>query len=253
MNRDVIDYNTHWAESLETYRNHPTSRHRRRFVMRALRTIPWSENSFVFDYGCGAGLMLEEVQGRFGLRNDQLSGCDISETAIGLVTSRFPGGRFSRGEFPELERPIDVAICTEVIEHTAEYARVVEWLHRHLRPGGWLILTTPGTPMDPPDAFYGHVQHFDLRELRTLLEATGFEVVYAARWGWPLFTLQKWITKRHFDSVREGFMEGALSIKKRALFGAAYWAYMVHDWLPWGPQIFVRAVRTGREGALKQG
>jgi 2-polyprenyl-3-methyl-5-hydroxy-6-metoxy-1,4-benzoquinol methylase len=238
---ETIDYDIHWAESLETYRNHPTSRHRRRFVMNALQRAQLTPQSFVFDYGCGAGLALEEAQARFGLRDDQLGGCDVSATAIARVRARFDSPHFIQGEFPPLDRPIDVAICTEVIEHTAEYARVLAWIAAHLRPGGHVILTTPGTPMDPPDEFYGHIQHFRLRDLTRLLRECGYEVDYAARWGFPLFTLQKWLTRTWFDRVKSGYMEGKLSRKKRAVFTVAYYAYMVHDWIPWGPQLFIRA------------
>jgi hypothetical protein len=165
----------------------------------------------------------------------------VSTTAIELVQSHFQSPHFVLGEFPSMARPIDVAICTEVIEHTGEYARVLRWLFEHMRTGGQLILTTPGTPMDPPDVFYGHIQHFQLRELTALLRTTGFEVDYARRWGFPLFTLQKWITRTNFEAVKSGFMEGGLSPRKRRIFGVAYCAYFIHDWIPWGPQLFVRA------------
>lgn len=241
MSHGTIDYDEHWAMSLDTYQNHPTSRHRRRFVLRALERIPGIRDAFVFDYGCGAGLILAEAASRFGLKDGHVGGCDVSKTALALVREQFPEGCFFLGKFPELDRAIDVVVCTEVLEHTTEYEAVIAWFHAHLRDAGWLILTTPGTPMDPPDEYYGHTQHFTRRQLRQLLNDTGFDVIQLRRWGWPLFTLQKWITKRYFNAIKAGYMEGALSPKKRAIFTLAYWIYFIHDLAPWGPQIFLVA------------
>ena len=240
----VIDYEEHWADSVATYRSHPTSRHRRRFVMDRLHEIKPCAGNFIFDYGSGPGLLLEQIKTEFALPDQDLGGCDISHTGIDKARQRLAGGRFFVGEYPELDRQIDVAITSEVIEHTAEYRRVLEWMSRHLRPGGDLIITTPGGTMDPPDEYYGHIQHFTLAQLTTILGELGFTVRLARYWGFPLFTLQKWVTKRNFDSIRDNYMHGELDWKKRAIFNATYYAYFVHDVVSMGPQIFIHAQKT---------
>jgi len=238
---EVIDYEEHWANSVETYKNHPTSRHRRRFVMNRLERIDPRPGMFVFDYGSGAGLLLEEIKARFNLPDSDLGGCDISHTGIAAAQKRLPGGHFIAAEFPDVERKIDVAITSEVIEHTAEYRKVLEWLADHLKPGGDLIITTPGGTMDPPDQYYGHIQHFTLEQLTSILRELGLTIVVARYWGFPLFTLQKWVTRRNFDRIREHYMHGELDLKKKLIFGATYYAYQLHDLVPKGPQIFIHA------------
>jgi 2-polyprenyl-3-methyl-5-hydroxy-6-metoxy-1,4-benzoquinol methylase len=98
----------------------------------------------------------------------------------------------SKGKWPVVE-PYDVVVMTEVIEHVYTAARVVlECVASLLRPGGTLILQTPnavslyvraGTllgrnphhmireePTNP-----GHFCEFTVAELRSAVEAAGFE------------------------------------------------------------------------------
>lgn len=241
MTDSVIDYEEHWASSVETYRSHPTSRHRRRFVMKCLRSIGPRPGMFVFDYGAGAGLLLEQVRDAFSLPERDLGGCDISHTGMAEAGKRLPGATFIASEFPDVPRPIDIAITSEVIEHTAQYREVLEWMAAHLRPGADLIITTPGGTMDPPDEYYGHIQHFTLEQLEEILKNLGFELVVSRYWGFPFFTLQKWVTRRNFDRIRERYMHGGLDRRKKAIFAATYYAYFVHDLASKGPQIFIHA------------
>jgi SAM-dependent methyltransferase len=249
--RDTIDYEEHWSTSVETYKNHPTSRHRRRFVMNCLQKIQPRPGMFVFDYGSGPGLLLEQIQLRYGLSDEDIGGSDISRSGIDQVRKRFPGGTFFIGEYPAMERQIDVAITTEVIEHTGEYRQVLGWLADHMKPGAHLIITTPGGTLDPPDHYYGHIQHFTIEHLTGILEELDFTVCTARYWGFPFFSLQKWVTKRNFDSIRDRYMHGELDWKKKALFTAAYYAYFAHDMLSKGPQIFLHA-KKGLSGPVRK-
>lgn len=245
MPAEVIDYEEHWSNSVETYSNHPTSRHRRRFVMNRLREIDPRPGDFIFDYGSGAGILLNEIKARHSLGDDDLAGCDISLAGVAAARKNLPGGLFFAQEFPVIGRKIDVAITSEVIEHTAEYRAVLEWLVANLRPGGDLIITTPGGTMDPPDEYYGHIQHFTLPQLTGILEELGCTVKVARYWGFPFFTLQKWVTRRNFDSIRERYMHGELDLAKKMLFTLVYYAYYVHDLVSRGPQIFIHAQKIG--------
>ncbi|MDO8500887.1 MAG: methyltransferase domain-containing protein [Gemmatimonadaceae bacterium] len=238
---EVIDYEEHWSSSVETYESHPTSRHRRRFVMSCLSGIHPRPGMFVFDYGSGAGLLLGQIQSRFGMPEMDFGGCDISLAGIEAARKRLPGATFIAGEFPALERGIDIAITSEVIEHTAQYREVLAWLADHMKSGADLIITTPGATLDPPDHYYGHIQHFTLEHLGEVLGELGFTICTARYWGFPFFTLQKWVTKRNFDRIRDQYMHGELNLKKKAIFALTYYTYFVHDLFPKGPQIFIHA------------
>ena len=209
--------------------------------MRRLTKIKPDRRSFVFDYGCGPGVLLEQIRDQFGLPEENLGGSDISSMGIEKAKAEFPKGTFFVGEYPALNRPIDIAITSEVIEHTADYKKILTWLAANLAAGGDLIITTPGGTMDPPDQYYGHIQHFRLEQLTSILRELGLEIVSARNWGFPFFTLQKWVTRRNFDRIRDRYMHGELDWKKKLIFTATYYAYLLHDAIPVGPQIFIHA------------
>jgi SAM-dependent methyltransferase len=246
MSPDVIDYEQHWSSSVDTYRNHPTSRHRRRFILNRIKQINPRAGQLIFDYGSGAGILLEEIKARYTVQEIDLGGCDISRAGIAVAEEKMPGAIFFAQEFPDLERKIDIAITSEVIEHTAQYREVLAWMVSHMNHNADLIITTPGGTMDPPDEYYGHVQHFTLEQLTSILEELGCTVVVARCWGYPFFTLQKWVTRRNFDRIRKSYMHGDLDWKKRAIFAVTYWLYHCHDLVSRGPQIFIHARRNSR-------
>jgi 2-polyprenyl-3-methyl-5-hydroxy-6-metoxy-1,4-benzoquinol methylase len=48
-------------------------------------------------------------------------------------------------DLPFTARSFDIVVCTEVIEHVDDSARLVSEINRVLRPDGWLYLTTPNS------------------------------------------------------------------------------------------------------------
>jgi len=243
-NRNIEIFDSYWSHGIELYESHPTSRHRRRFVRKCLLRETGEAAPFVFDYGCGTGAVLKEVKKLLDLDNSLLGGCDISSRSIELVRDSLPGGSFHLGSYPEIPGKIDIAICSEVIEHTAEYHQVLEWIAMNLKQGGLLILSTPRVPMDPPDRAYGHVQHFRLHELCGLLRDLDFEIQSAREWGFPFFTLQKWVTRRFFKRITKTVLEQPMNWRKHLLFSVVYRIYFVHNLVTRGPQLFISARKT---------
>ncbi len=239
--RNKAYYEKFWAEKIALYESHPTGRHRRRFILKALAEENPNKVKFVFDFGCGSGAVLREAKRLLNLTNDQLGGCDISEKSTDLARGNFPGGSFYLGSFPELEKKINIAICSEVLEHTTEYSRILKWIYNNLADGGVLVLTVPGGSLDPPDASYGHVQHFTLNQLRQILTELGFTVTLGRYWGFPLFSLQKWVTRLFFGLVQRKVLDTGMNPWKAAIFDLAFFLYHIHDIIPYGPQIFIKA------------
>lgn len=238
---EEIDYEVHWEQFRESYSYQPTVRHRMRFILNMLDGSEINDTSFIFDYGCGMGACLEHVKSRYRLEGRQLGGCDVSKRGVEIARRKIDSPHLYDEAFPSMPLPCHAIICSEVIEHTRDYEKILEWIIENLRPGGYLALSTPGGTMDPPDEFYGHIQHFNLEDLVDLMKALGFHIVQSRSWGYPLFTLQKYITKRYFDSVRASFMETNLSLKKKIIYNSAYYAYFLHDRINSGPQIFIHA------------
>lgn len=77
----------------------------------------------------------------------------------------------------------DVAVSTEVLEHTPRWAQIVEAMVHILDDGGWIVLTcaAPGRPQhgasggDGQGEYYANVSS---NEVATLLESLGCDIVY---------------------------------------------------------------------------
>jgi SAM-dependent methyltransferase len=85
------------------------------------------------------------------------------------------------------------ATLIEVIEHIACAEALMAELGRVIRPGGWLILTTPNIAHltyrwraltgHPPKQEGYHVRFFTRKTLSALLDTAGFERVASASYG----------------------------------------------------------------------
>jgi hypothetical protein len=95
-----------------------------------------------------------------------------------------PAGGHDYLALDEIERTYDGVFAFEVIEHLS-LAEIPEWLMRIgelLRPGGWLMLSTPNTFYPPAylrDATHRTPLCYD--ELAGLVTAAGFQVTRVAR------------------------------------------------------------------------
>jgi SAM-dependent methyltransferase len=84
-------------------------------------------------------------------------------------------------DIPFGEASFESTMCLEVLEHVADPARALAELHRVLKPGGHLYLTTP-------QMWYAHYEPHDYfrytdHGLRHLLAQAGFEVLNLERTG----------------------------------------------------------------------
>ena len=168
----------------------------------------------MIDLGCGDGkvtCLLKKI-----LKADEVYGVDANEGALlaaeqhGIVTYRL---NLNEDELPFPEGFFDLAVSLEVIEHLANPDNMLSEIHRVLRGGGWLLISTPnlaswanrlslllgyqpynvevsteivaGIPyakgiFQTPG---GHIRAFTLRALKRLLEHHGFRTMKAV--GYP--------------------------------------------------------------------
>lgn len=240
------DPDGYWKNAEDSYSHYPTVRHRKRYIIDAIARRGLAPDDFVFDYGCGEGGVLKQIASRFGRPDGTLGGCDISARAVESARGKLPGAEIHDSLFPEISRRIDVAVCSEVIEHTENHLQILGWLNNNIRPGGVLILTTQAGKIHASDIYTGHRHHFELGELTRALRGIGFEIADARLWGFPFFTAQKYLTDVNFEKVRRGYLEGEVSPWRAAVFSVAYALYFVHDFIRFGPQIYITAVKKER-------
>lgn len=160
----------------------------------------------MYDFGCGSA--------EWNRSKLPVIGVDASRA---LLQSGLDRGHLSDIVVTELDRTglpdncADLIIISEVLEHIVDPERVLTEIHRCLKPGGRLLLTVPwDTPFSPffwlfnVQCFYrgyvlgedyykqrcGHVNHFSLRALRSILVKTGFSVQQMYRFrGFLLYSI----------------------------------------------------------------
>lgn len=99
----------------------------------------------VLDVGCGNGFLA----GQFLGRGCPVVGVDLSQQGVALARKTYPEARFEVLPADERvlenlkERPFDLVISTEVVEHLYAPRPFVKGCHAALRPGGRFICSTP--------------------------------------------------------------------------------------------------------------
>lgn len=149
----------------------------------------------VAEFGCGSGAFLQRLVERYAVRG---IGYDISEANVASVRAMDLEAHIvdlAERPYPIPTESLDAALTLEVIEHLVDPALFLHELHRVLRPGGYLCLTTPnafnlrrraaflfGSHHDPhldPSRmpFAEHLRAFSFEMVERMLRGAGFEVV----------------------------------------------------------------------------
>jgi methionine biosynthesis protein MetW len=143
------------------------------------------------DIGCGAGILCRAATELY----TDVHGCDISQEALSIAQQ--PGITCHRVDLNQDTLPFeslgfDAVTALEVIEHLFDPPTFLNEVHRILKPGGQLILSTPNfrkiknllrlfgkgrfpkTSGDNEGWDGGHLAYFTRKDLLHLLDRTGF-------------------------------------------------------------------------------
>ena len=98
-------------------------------------------------------------------------GCDIIQSDKNLVDVICPITDLS---FPDQQ--FDTVLCTQVLEHVYEHDKMMQEIHRVMKPGGTIILTVPFAweLHEEPYDFFRYTRH----SLKELFERSGFTINY---------------------------------------------------------------------------
>lgn len=95
----------------------------------------------VLDLGCGHGANTSKL---FGDRPDlDVVGLDISPKAIAAYSKVRPGLLADAEHLPFATDSFDLVVSDDVVEHLVDTDGYAKEIHRVLRPGGYLTLSTP--------------------------------------------------------------------------------------------------------------
>jgi 2-polyprenyl-3-methyl-5-hydroxy-6-metoxy-1,4-benzoquinol methylase len=134
----------------------------------------------LLDVGCAYGLFLSRAR-----RYYDVTGCDVSEHAVGVAKKRFPDLDIFRAGIGDLPsgRAFNIITAFDVLEHIADPLRAMTELSSHLGEGGVLALTIPvydGLPgwiarlLDRDDT---HLRKENRRFWRETLKSAGYDIV----------------------------------------------------------------------------
>ncbi len=180
-------YERYWRRDGPPPLTDPTTPARWRALRRALAHLP--AGAKVLDFGCGSGLFSGKLIGE----GYEVTGVDISETALALARERFPEGGFANvaDESWRIADSFDACWCSEVLEHLLDPGADLRRIARALKPGGIFVGTVPyhGLVKNLAVCLLGFERHFDVegehirfftrRSLGRLLLTSGLEPV---RW-----------------------------------------------------------------------
>ena len=154
----------------------------------------------VLDLGCGAGRFVAALRDA----GADPVGVEIASGALERARAVAPGADLrllaEDGSIPLEHGSVDLVWCSEVLEHVADGAHLLQEARRVLRPGGRLLLTVPYhgrvqgalVALTRFDAVFDpqgqHLRFFTRSSLRASLLAAGFaEPSVRTAGGVPLF------------------------------------------------------------------
>ena len=181
MEREVY---TRMAE-LES--NHWWFAARREILASLLQRAALPAGANILEAGCGTGGNLPLLQ-RFG----HVHAFEPDAEARAWITGRH-ALRVSDGALPHNipfpEGQFDLVAALDVIEHVDAPEESVRSLARHLRPGGWLLLTVPAYQFlwSRHDERHHHKRRYTKRELQALVEGSGLKLEFCSYFNTLLF------------------------------------------------------------------
>jgi SAM-dependent methyltransferase len=143
----------------------------------------------VLEMGCGQGGFGARLAQRYhylGVEPDAVS----RTVARARVAAAGGGGEVRQGDESVVaaDELFDLVVAFEVIEHIEDDAGALAAWASHLRPGGWLLLSTPAWQkrFGPADEMVGHFRRYDPPVLRSRLAGAGLTDVELVHFGAPL-------------------------------------------------------------------
>ncbi|MDB5103768.1 MAG: Methyltransferase type 11 [Fibrobacteres bacterium] len=136
----ALDFRNYWHDGLDTAR----------FVLASLGRHKRMESVSLLDWGCGPARVVRHMPELLEGRECKVSGSDYNPRSVAWCQAHVKGVAFSlNGSNPPLAHPdasFDAIYGISVLTHLSpdQHAQWAKELHRVLRPGGVLFLSTHG-------------------------------------------------------------------------------------------------------------
>ncbi len=160
------------------------------------RYLQINENDTLLDLGCGEGRHIIHA-----CLEHNIVGIGVDLSLKDLHTTQTRYSQFSQYNTPSFfslqqadatalpfgDNSIDTIICSEVLEHIADYTQVLKEATRILKPKGTLAISVPRAWPEKicwqlSSAYHqvegGHIRIFNAKKLRNEIQAMGFEFTH---------------------------------------------------------------------------
>jgi len=151
---------------------------RKRLISHFLKSAVKGKSSYI-EIGCGTGYLLDILHGFPGIA---VSGIDMHEKSIEIAKKRCASARIFKATVEELgEEVFDTIGIFDVLEHIENDQDVIKQLSKHLKTGGYMLVTIPQHQwlFSDADQAAGHFRRYSRKKIRRLLVDAGFKVIFA--------------------------------------------------------------------------
>jgi 2-polyprenyl-3-methyl-5-hydroxy-6-metoxy-1,4-benzoquinol methylase len=194
---EIDDWDHHWDSYGEAAEGNPANDYRRSLVRKLLGRPP--AGSVVLDIGSGQGVLaihVRELYPDVAVRGVEYSASGVRRSRA-VAAARGVEVTFTQRDLLEPvtlepgEPAATHAICSEVLEHVDDPARLLRNAINLLAPGARVVVTVPGGPRSAFDKHIGHRTHYTADRLHGVLTDGGLQVERVLRAGFPFFNLYK--------------------------------------------------------------
>ena len=208
------DWEGHWKEFEAAARVNPAQAYRRRLILELLAAE--GPPARLVDIGSGTGDLAAALRRAFPAA--EILGLELSRSGIEASRRKVPEARFLETDLLKAPHPpaehrgwATHAVCSEVLEHVESPLGLLRNAGPYLAPGCRFVVTVPGGPMTAFDRHIGHRRHFRPAEVRSLLEAAGFDVDRATGVGFPVFNAYRLAVRLRGRQVVDDAVSGEAS------------------------------------------
>lgn len=212
------------------------------------------------DLGCGNGYLLSQLCARHP--TTEFAGIDLSDTQLAVNRRQLPGIAFYEMDLcqprlrlpPRLVQHFDAVVAAEIIEHVEDPLRFLSNARSLATSrGGRLLLTTQSGPLRETERRVGHVRHFTIEEMHSLLTKAGWEPLCIWNCGFPFHDLSKWYANLDPDASMRSFGEQRYGLWQNLICSALRLAFRFNSKRR-GAQLFAVAhICKDRRQPLEEG
>lgn len=162
---------------------------RNEIILNLFKKYLGKEANKVLEIGSGTGYVLKGLNDTF--ENYNLYGSEIHLEGIKFAKDRVPNIEFIQMDATNIpfEHEFNAIGAFDVLEHIEDDVKVIQEVHKALKPGGLFIISVPQYQWmwSINDDLAYHKRRYSHTELKNKLSNEGFEIIYISSFVFVLF------------------------------------------------------------------